>query len=422
MLGLIILGALFFTSIALIFFFLDIRGFLRNLFQFLLIWTPILIIFNLRTMYRRRWQFLFLVISTVFALIALHLLGPYLVQNHLLPHYEADVAHILKHRPGVTNEDGVQPDVPPDQYLVKNYNIIVLGDSYAYGAGLEKKTDAFPFLLEAKLQKKYPKAEVKVVNFGYPAGSPVLELRQLRKIGKKYKPDLVIQVISMTAFSDDIRYAEKLSRAPEEKSVKVSVFRAMKVHAGLILFGVPDYGVWVKMQLRNNKSGMKMNSPILDGSLSTIEDGFSPGKRLSYFFHMEQPLIKSEPYMETTWNEIQKTYNYAKTIGSKYVLFILPRCRQYQNEGCPMDKSPTGDNLPNSDEYLHEPFKFFEKKKMTALFPIHSLLPDFQKTTGAPTTFEDDPHFNRLGHDVAALAMAKYIIDDSLVEQTTTID
>lgn len=414
---LLVIGTLLLSLVAVVFISADFHRFLRHIFQFLLFWLPFFLIINLRALYRLRLQLLITIISAAFTLVALHLLGPYLVHNHLLPHYEADVDHVLKHMSGFTNEDGIQPDVPPEEYIEQGLNIIVLGDSYAYGAKLKKQTDSFPFLLETKLQKRFPKANVRVANFGYPSSSPVLQARQIRKIGAKYNPDIVLQVISMTAFSDDIRFSEKLRRQHGKEKREVSIFRAMEVHASLILFAVPDYRVWLKMQLWESDSRMKENAVVLDGSLATLDDELSPDDRMSYFFHMEQPLSLSEPYMHTTWDAILQTRNYANSIGSKYVLFILPRCRQYQKVGCPENyNNPFGGKMPKSDEYLYEPFKFFEKKKKTISFPIHSLLPDFQNAGEAPTTFKDDPHFNRAGHELAAQGIVKYILEDGLIE------
>jgi len=69
------------------------------------------------------------------------------------------------------------------------YRIMVLGDSFTWGAGLGEK-QRYSNMLDSLLRSEH--LSVEVLNFGY-SGSPTIEERDLLvKIGKMVKPDLII--------------------------------------------------------------------------------------------------------------------------------------------------------------------------------------------------------------------------------------
>jgi hypothetical protein len=62
--------------------------------------------------------------------------------------------------------------------------------------------------------------------------------------------------------------------------------------------------------------------------------------------------------------------------------------------------------------YSLEPFRYFEELSKEVDYPIYSLLETFQKNEVFPTSFEDDPHWNRKGAQVAASAITKILIEE----------
>lgn len=71
------------------------------------------------------------------------------------------------------------------------FRILVLGDSWTFGSGVEGgKT--YPKVLEKLLNQKYPEKEWEVVNSGVSAYGTFNELAFLKKEGVKYSPDLII--------------------------------------------------------------------------------------------------------------------------------------------------------------------------------------------------------------------------------------
>jgi hypothetical protein len=105
--------------------------------------------------------------------------------------------------PGIpTNEDGIRSRRRSGDFISDGYNIVFLGDSFIYGHSLELE-ETIPHVVEARLRKRFPEREVRVANFARVSSSPLLSYRQLRDIGARYRPDLVVLGLDMTDFHDD---------------------------------------------------------------------------------------------------------------------------------------------------------------------------------------------------------------------------
>ena len=73
-----------------------------------------------------------------------------------------------------------------------------------------------------------------------------------------------------------------------------------------------------------------------------------------------------------------------RELGARYVLFVMPRYQQYNRAEAPGD--PEKREFPESDQYVLEPFRWFEKQARTVSFPIHSLLDAFRRSGVFPTS------------------------------------
>jgi lysophospholipase L1-like esterase len=69
--------------------------------------------------------------------------------------------------------------------------VVVLGDSYAFGYGVRCE-DAFPTVLQDRLQQHYPSNRIRVVNLAIPGYDTLQELATLAEIGPNLKPAVVL--------------------------------------------------------------------------------------------------------------------------------------------------------------------------------------------------------------------------------------
>lgn len=80
---------------------------------------------------------------------------------------------------------GLRPPKP------NTFRILVLGDSQAWGFGVEDN-ETFPYKLEAMLATLYPQLDIQVLNAGVPGYGTADQLTFLESRGFALKPDLVI--------------------------------------------------------------------------------------------------------------------------------------------------------------------------------------------------------------------------------------
>jgi lysophospholipase L1-like esterase len=81
------------------------------------------------------------------------------------------------------------------------YRVLTFGDSFTEGVGTPGDS-TWPRLLKRHLQGKMPQKEVVSMNFGASGSDVVFECDKLKKIGLKYRPDLVILTINNTDLND----------------------------------------------------------------------------------------------------------------------------------------------------------------------------------------------------------------------------
>jgi len=383
----------------------------RQFFQIAVVWAPVYVLWKLPVL-RKHWkQTLVFLGSAALSALALHLVGPVVLHKLVLPLYNLDVDHRNKPLPGFLNEDGIKPDVPPSAYRPEDFNIIFLGDSMTEGLGLDHpEKQAFPFLIEQQLRAQHPDKHIRVADFGWSSSSPVLENRQLKQIGWKYHPKLVVQVFDMTDFQDDVDYTNRLRRADLEHPTELSISRAMLVRFSLFL-GTNDFVQYLKekMALPALQTALDLSGEIVTPKPAHHLSGFE-----GQFFFMWIPLEQAEPFFKYSWQAINETYETAKSQGAKFAFFVLPRYQQYNRRESPKDKKKG--QIPPNDDYLFGVFRYFERQAVGAKFPVHHLLRDYQTCGEFPTTFEDDFHINETGHKIAARAMLRDLTADGLLD------
>ena len=365
----------------------------RHVVQFLIVWLPLLALMAIARLARRWRELSMLALSTAACLTALWLTGPVLMRRIIVPRYTLGVDHRPRPHLGGTNEDGVYSHLGASDFHHGDFNVICLGDSFTANPHLPEEA-RWPTLLERLLQPRARGRTVRVANFGWVSSSPVLQARQLREIGAKYKPALVMQAFDMTDFHDDLTARERLARIGAAGGGEVSIFRAFGGGASLAL-GVDDYGQWLRDRCRWARP-----------------DGVSavPGPR--YFFLFEPPEA-SEPYFRESWEAILETERLARKMGARYAMFVLPRYQQYDPRESPRD--PERRVFPVDAPGLLAPFAYFVRQAQSAGFPVHSLREDFLADPAFPKCRSDDPHWNAEGNRVAAEAIAHHLLEDALV-------
>jgi hypothetical protein len=291
----------------------------------------------------------------------------------------------IDHRPppdGIEiNDDSIRDTRDASAFRESDFNVVILGDSFVKGF-LLRPHQAIPQQFERLARQRFPDRSINAANFGWISASPYLSMRQLRSIGSRYRPDLVILCIDMTDFHDDIKY--------QKYDEKPGLFAMLKV--------LPSLFFVLK----------KASKPT---GLHELLFGY-PADR---FFIVHRPLHENREYLATIQGNIDAIHAYATSeLGARFALVIFPRYFQYDPRESPRDweraqYEPLG-------RYRHEPFRYFEEIARVRSYPVRSLLEDFQQTEVFPTTYRSDPHWTAGGARVAAEGILRFVEEQRLLE------
>lgn len=271
------------------------------------------------------------------------------------------------------NSDGIRSFKEATAFQAEDVNIIYLGDSFVYGFKLDAQ-DSIPSQLEALSRQNHPGLEINVANFGWVSSSPLLSLRLLRDIGRKYNPDVVLLGLDMSDFEDDIKYRKLIERQ--------GTYRLLDT-APLSLLAL--------------KKIMRKVRPLFPLHQRIFE---FPAER---FFVTAHPMKSMLPYYEEVRRNIEAIHHFSQNeLGARFILLIFPRSYQYSDQETP--RNWEGRHYEVLGPFAHEPFRYFEEISSELDFPVVSLLEDFQSTEVFPTCFEWDPHWNEQGASIAAEA------------------
>lgn len=315
-----------------------------------------------------------------------------------------------------TNEDGLRSAYTREAFLQYGHRIVVLGDSFTFGLGVEGD-QAFPAVLEGSLRNLTGSDDIAVLNTGVVSYSPLLENRFLRQIGHVYRPTLTILVLDLTDIGDDYQYENQLVVDDSGQYV----FDVEETVSGVGLFSgvalLKPVRTFVRKLLKpmgNLREAIRSHlevNPEDDADFVVEIDG---ALEISRFFILRHPLTHTRPYFERTLTYIRRAAEEAAGIGSEFLLVVAPRFHQWSDRECP-------DNWEASHYAIDEPyefeyFRFFEQAAPTLGFEVLNLLPAFERSTVFPCVFREDPHWNAAGHGLVGETLAAYVRENYLSE------
>lgn len=311
--------------------------------------------------------------------VALELLAaPFLVRVLRLNNYK--IIRDVDHRPEVMgpewNSDALRATRGREAFRAENMNILFLGDSFALGFRV-RGNEAFPIRTGDLLRATFREHPIEVANFAWTSSSPWLSYRRLVEIGEAYAPDMVVQCIDMTDFQDEIRWRNMLARK-----------------------GI--YRLYDKIPV-----ALKVWEKCAPGLFERVLSWSVGGQPLERFFAVKDPLETTRHWFAPLVESLDAIATWCAEHDAAFVVVVAPRSYQYSDRECPSNWEAA--EYPVLGPYVLEPFRFFDELSERVDYPIYSLLAVFRDTDVFPTCFEDDPHWNRDGHRVAAGAVARLL-------------
>ncbi len=99
------------------------------------------------------------------------------------------------------NAEGFRDRVRSRARPAQAFRMLVLGDSIAFGYGVELR-DAFPAQLQAHVQSLVPGRAVEALNFGVSGYNPYTEAALLEDVGADWQPNLVVAQFAINDLGD----------------------------------------------------------------------------------------------------------------------------------------------------------------------------------------------------------------------------
>jgi hypothetical protein len=265
------------------------------------------------------------------------------------------------------NSDNIRSPHEAKDIKDSDFNIIFLGDSFVYGFLLNPEQSP-PAQLEKILRKKYHRNDINVINFGWTSSSPILDLRLLQDIGKKYKPDLILLTLDMSDYRDEWFYKSTL----QERGFYYYVVRYPR-----LCFALKEF--------------LEVITPIIDWHTQLFGYSGSGG-----YFVARQPMEKSINLFDDIYATLLQMNDYINSqFDVPFIVFIPPRHWQYTNKEAP-DSWENG-SFDTLGPYALENYRYFSSKQPETPFPTFTLLDEFRSTDQFPLNFRVDSHWNKQG-------------------------
>lgn len=281
------------------------------------------------------------------------------------------------------------------------YRIVFLGDSFTFGFGVDE-SQAYPRIVERFIQNKFPKKNIETVN----AGMPVVGSGRyyLRMNDRPYAHDADIIVVGLylgnDLYDDDIKpvwidenddgYPERIESATAYVDHKGNLVSKNQPW----LLGIPYISDWYMTHLltafvlRLQKEGQNEPTTLIPKRLCLFQPNC----------HMfdEEIEKRKELYLEMQ--------SIADKRNQKLMFVFIPTEFQVDEKSrwkyqIPIPLSPAQQSYPN-----RQLAEFFTQHHIEYL----DLLPTFA-TSSAQAYFTRDDHWNELGHELAAEAIADEI-------------
>lgn len=282
--------------------------------------------------------------------------------------------------------------------------MVVLGDSFTYGKGVEEY-ERFTEVLENSLLENY-----QVINMGVTGYGNDQELLVLKNEGMKYNPDLVVVAFYVGNDIDDnthtVRYTYpksmfvldnnnklNLTNVPVPQKEEIMEKWDVKNNDNVTLF------YYFKNYVKTNSHAYAFIAPRITGSPNIL----NLFKKIGIADKETQLVGAYGFYYDYNWNLtkviLKEIDTVAKTNDSKTIIVIIPTVNWLHE---------------NFDPELNRALFDFGKNNNIAIL---DLFPEFREhvKNGEQLYFKIDGHWNANGHKLAAELIYNKVIEEKLI-------
>jgi hypothetical protein len=305
-----------------------------------------------------------------------------------------------------TNEDGLRSRYSRDGFSAYPRRIAVLGDSFAFGFGVPDGS-TFTDALEARLRQHFGVDQVAVLNAGIISSSPLLQLALYRGIVQHYRPTHVLLLLDPSDFADDWSYAGVLHLDGERMRFEVPDAEGpLRLGHVAEILSAARGPLMRPLEFVRSRLGI---APALG------EEFLVAGQiERSRFFIYRYGREVTEPFYESTLKNIVSVAASVRSTGASFAVAVNPRYQLWDANACPRNWERA--EYREDDPYVGDYLEFMLESRARVDFPILNMVDDFRASSGEALIFEDDPHWNARGSQVAAGAVAHDLMACGVLE------
>ena len=296
------------------------------------------------------------------------------------------------------------------------YRILFLGDSFIEGIGVNINQT---LVKEVERRLKASTGEnIKAINAGVSAYSPLLEWLYLRDRGIKLDPDFVVINLFMNDFNDDRSNLQKAHY--NENGELTGVYVELKQHLPSWLINYLDgrsasYYLFKKYERQLWKTKGKIvawfrHQPMPDYTRSGVE--FEPGNpdQDPFAITREIPEDVFDSLFEPTANIILQMKRFLEGRNIPLVLAVIPSGHQVAGNQWSEGRKELHIGDEKFPDTIFIRLQQFSKENRILLFDSTNDLRNYiKKNTDAKLYFDTDGHFSPLGHEVYGGLLSKFI-------------
>lgn len=285
------------------------------------------------------------------------------------------------------------------------YRILVLGDSFMEANQVEFG-DAFVSVLEQRLREATGRP-IEVINAGVSGWGTDDELTYFMRVGVKYRPDLVL--VAMTLHNDVsdnllIEYHEFRNGQIEQRSVTM----------------VP----WAPYLILKVKEWMASHSHLYQVALRAVRTNWVSNEARNLESHVGSLLRRvPDDRVRTGWEMtsqlLKKMRQVAGTINAPVAVALLPLSVQVYQEN--LDAFLASNGLKEADIDLFKPqetMKVIGAQIGVSIIDLYPIFRDTKADCRCELFVQNDGHWNKLGHRIAAEEAARGLLDAGLIGPT----
>lgn len=276
--------------------------------------------------------------------------------------------------------------------------IVVLGDSYTFGYGVEAE-EAFPSVLEELCAERA--WSVDVVNAGIPSYSPTLEYLLLRERWDDLDPDVVVLALDMSDFQDDLWFEDLAVYDASGRLERVRPTprpgRLRALYKDLLLLRMfrssldRIYARW----RRGDELELPQTHDLARNRFALTRDDLTPEE--------------SEPHWRRTLGWMGKIAELVEGHGARLLVVTYPYGHQVAVDEWETGRQHYG--FARDKVYPAAPGERVERWGSAQGVPVLNLFPVFRERSDGTFYFAYDGHFTPKAHVLAGTQLFRRLVD-----------